>query len=176
MRKVLFWIVVTLFVTLAIYCFVVGMLVDEKAPWFMASFTSLVALFTSLLWSATNNYAETTKGLLNQSKEAFEQSNIRSLFDITSGLISFVIEQRLKVPMRDTVKHCKNRLLILARINPQDAETIWEALKIWGGEKTHPTDPTFEQFAEKEDADFKKKINLLKAGKKIRNYTLDKLK
>jgi len=71
MRNKLFWIIVSLFVALAIYCFVVGMLLDEKAPWFMASFTSLVALFTSLLWSATNNYAETTKELLNQSKRGF---------------------------------------------------------------------------------------------------------
>jgi len=90
MRNKLFWIVITLFVALAIYCFVVGMIVDEKAPWFMASFTSLVALFTSLLWSATNNYAETTKGLLNQSKEAFEQSSVRLLFDITGRLMSYI--------------------------------------------------------------------------------------
>jgi len=82
--------------------------------------------------------------------------------------MSFVIEQRLKIPMSDTVKYCKNRLLILARMNPQDAERIWEALKIWGGEKMNIKDPTFEQFAEKEDADFKKKINLLKEGKEIK--------
>jgi len=72
----LFWIVIILFVVLAIYCFVEGIIVENKAPWFMASFTSLVALFTSLLWSATKKYAETTEGLLNQSEQTLKQSKL----------------------------------------------------------------------------------------------------
>lgn len=75
-REWLFWIIIALFVVLAIYCFVEGMIVENKAPWFMASFTSLVALFTSLLWRATNKYAETTEGLLEQSEQAVEQSRL----------------------------------------------------------------------------------------------------
>lgn len=46
----------------------------NAAAWIMASFTGLVAIFTCLLWRATNKYAETTQKLLEQSKEAFDQS------------------------------------------------------------------------------------------------------
>ena len=134
----------------------------------VAIFTCLVAYFTYRLVGATKEYTEVTKKLLKQSREAFEQSNIRSLFGITSRLMSYIIEQRLRIGMEDAVKHCKNRLLILARINPQEAERIWEALKIWGGEKKNIGDQTFEQWAKKEDPDFKEKIDLLKAGKEIK--------
>ena len=60
-RNKLFWIVTILAAVPAVCFFVVGICVVDKAPWFMAGFTYLVAVFTFLLWRATKDYAETTK-------------------------------------------------------------------------------------------------------------------
>jgi len=75
-RNKLFWIVATLAAVPAVCFFVFGIRVVDKAPWFMAGFTSLVAVFTFLLWWATKKYAETTEGLLEQSRQAVEQSRL----------------------------------------------------------------------------------------------------
>lgn len=56
-------------------------------------FTGLVALFTFLLWRATKKYAETIKGLLEQSKQAVERS--RLLAEVTKEY-SEVMKEFLK--------------------------------------------------------------------------------
>lgn len=76
-KKKLFWIVAILAAVPAVCFFVVGIYdVADKTPWFIAGFTYLVAVFTFLLWRATKKYAETTEGLLEQSKQAVEQSRL----------------------------------------------------------------------------------------------------
>jgi len=136
MRKVLFSIVVTLFVALAIYCFVVGMLVDEKAPWFMASFTSLVALFTSLLWRATDKYAETTRELLRQSKETLEQSRIAFLVDIVDRTIEYA-EKAPEPKVANQAKHIVNKSKAMKKISGERSLEFLDAMIDWSvGELT----------------------------------------
>lgn len=93
MRNNLFWIVAILAAVPAVCFFVVGIRVVDKAPWFMAGFTYLVAVFTFLLWQATKKYAETTEGLLKQSEEAVRQSRLlaevtREYTEVTRKLLN----------------------------------------------------------------------------------------
>lgn len=104
MRNKLFWIVAILAAVPAVCFFVVGIRVVDKAPWFMAGFTYLVAVFTFLLWRATKDYAETTKEytevnkeyteitrkLLKRSRRTFEQSRISFLVDIVDKTVEYV--------------------------------------------------------------------------------------
>ena len=104
MRNKLFWIVAILAAVPAVCFFVVGICVVDKAPWFMAGFTYLVAVFTFLLWRATKDYAETTKEytevnkeyteitrkLLKQSEKTLEQSKASFLVDIIDRTVEYL--------------------------------------------------------------------------------------
>ncbi len=130
-------------------------------------FGGVIGAFTFVLAVATIWNIRITQGLLKQSKRAFEQSNMRSLLDITDGLMSYIIKNQQDIGTDGAVRNCKNRLLILARVNPQEAEKAWEALKLWeGAERKNTTGQTLKQLFEKEDADFKKEIGYRKQVKK----------
>ena len=85
MKNKLFWIVVV-FTVPAICLFLIGIRAEDKAPWFMASFADLVALFTFLLWRATKEYTEVTKKLLEQSEQALTTNVFREILFSTSQL------------------------------------------------------------------------------------------
>ena len=85
MKNKLFWIVLSIvLMVLAICFFFIGIAAEDKAPWFMASFTDLVVLFTSLLWRATKEYTEVTKKLLEQSAQALTINVFREIVFSTS--------------------------------------------------------------------------------------------
>lgn len=147
-RNKLFWIVAILAAVPAVCFFVVGICVVDKASWFMAGFTYLVAVFTFLLWRATKEYAETTKEytdvnkeyteitrkLLKQSEEAFKQSRTAFLANIFGDLTAYVKEQRkLNKP---SGPYIFRMLVAFGKIDKKIAEEVWELMKTWTGENT----------------------------------------
>jgi len=158
MRNNLFWIVAILAAVPAVCFFVVGICVVDKAPWFMAGFTYLVAVFTFLLWQATKKYAETTEGLLKQSEEAVRQSRLLAevtreytgvtkrlleqseeavrqskivfRFDLVGKFLEYIDQlRRIKAGADSIATSCRCRLLVLGRVNKPLAEELWEDLK-----------------------------------------------
>ena len=151
MRNKLFWIVVILAVPTVCF-FIVGIYATAKAPWFIAGFTYLVAVFTFLLWRATNNYAETTKELLNQSKKAFDQSKIVFRLDLVGKFLEYIDQLRGTNASADAIAtSCQVRLLVLGRVNKPLAEELWEDLKNEG--------EGLRLAMEKYDASFREKLD-----------------
>lgn len=136
-REWLFWIVIPLFVALAIYCFVVGMVDKDKAPWFMASFTILVALFTFLLWGTTKKYAKTTKELLDQSKEVLKQSRISFLVSIVERTIDHLKreEDLYKHEQAQAVAYIEGKTKGINRISKEGALEFLDAMIDWSRER-----------------------------------------
>jgi len=170
-RKKLFWIVVILAAVPAVCFFVFGIRVVDKAPWFMAGFTYLVAVFTFLLWRATKKYAETTEGLLeqskqgvnqsrllaevtkellNQSKETFKQSRIAFLANIVKDLTAYVKEQeKLK---RTSIDYIFKISVAFGKIDKEIAKEVWETMQTWAEETP------FGEYMKKYDDRFRKEL------------------
>jgi len=152
MRNKLFWIVAILTVVPAVCFFVVGIRVVDKAPWFMAGFTYLVAVFTFLLWQATKKYAETTEGLLKQSEEAVRQSKIVFRFDLVGKFLEYIDQlRRIKAGPDSIATSCRRRLLALGRVNKPLAEELWEDLENVGDD--------FRKAMEKYDGSFREELD-----------------
>ena len=139
MRKIknkLSWIIVAV---PAVCFFLKGMCIENKAPWFMASFTYLVAVFTFLLWRATKEYTEVnkeytkiTRELLNQSKEVFKQSRIAFLANIVKDLTIYAWE--VKKSGKAPVDYIFNISMAFGKIDKEIAREVWEAMQIGAGE------------------------------------------
>lgn len=159
-RNKLFWIFV-IFLVPAACLFIIAICVEDKAPWFMAGFTDLVALFTFLLWRATNNYIETTKEyteitkkLLKQSEEAFKQSRTAFLANIFRDLAASVKEQeQLK---KASGVYIFKMLVAFGKIDKGIAEEVWELMKTWAGENT-----TLWEYMNTYDDSFRKSLDNL---------------
>ena len=169
-RNKLFWIVATLAAVPAVCFFVFGIRVVDKAPWFMAGFTYLVAVFTFLLWRATKKYAETTEGLLEQSKQGVNQS--RLLAEVTKELlnqskqaveqsrISFIgsiidttIEYAEKLPIQNKkakqTSYILNKARAIKTISIERSEEFLKAMSSWEEGKNKEIEEKLKEIVEK---------------------------
>lgn len=132
MKNKLFWIVVV-FAVPAICLFLIGIRAEDKAPWLMASFTDLVALFTFLLWRATKEYTEVTKKLLEQSKQALTTNVFREILFSTSQLnVQLRIsgfEKKARPPYVENF--AIGMLAMLQSTDPSLFKKISEAIENW---------------------------------------------
>ena len=114
--------------------------------------TVLVALFTYRLWKATQNYARVTKKLLEQSQAASKQSRIAFLISVVDGLTEYVNQSTSKIGMEAIVSHCIGKLVAIGKIDKKISEELWQVMKDWG------SNTKYEEFANKYEESFKKKL------------------
>lgn len=130
----------------------------DSTTW-MAIFTGVVgvstvcvALFTYRLWKATQDYARVTKKLLEQSQAASKQSRIAFLISVVDGLTEYVNQSTSKIGMEAIVSHCIGKLVAIGKIDKKISEELWQVMKDWG------SNTKYEEFANKYEESFKKKL------------------
>jgi len=133
-------------------------MVVDSTTW-MAIFTGvvgvstvLVALFTYHLWKVTQDYARVTKKLLEQSQAASKQSRIAFLISVVDGLTEYVNQSTSKIGMEAIVSHCIGKLVAIGKIDKKISEELWQVMKDWG------SNTKYEEFANKYEESFKKKL------------------
>jgi len=141
-------------IILVVACLIVILVfAQNKETWIIAVFTVLVAYFTGRLAEVTKEYTEVTKKLLEQSEMASKQSRIAFLISVVDGLTEYVNQSTSKIGMEAIVSHCVGKLVAIGKIDKKIAEELWQVMKDWG------SNTKYEEFANKYEESFRKKLS-----------------